>query len=372
MRWLLVLGLAMASALGLLASGSEELERRFFDFTPISEANPVVATIDDRIEIPLSELRAYWEAERRHTIDLSNPQQRSVLLDDLIAEYLLVDEAWRTGVPQAPAFSRRMDATRTMLLTDFMAMHATKEKIAEPGGSQNTDAASALADRLFEAARIDISNEAYELVKRAARAIDTTRTASQRGPVVAPREEANARMRAIIEDTPDAVLARYENKTISVRQVLVIYAGLPPPRPAVATEAGLVELIKPLITPELMALAAVKQGIADDPEFRQKFIQNRTALLRFYMQDLITAELNRRMQSPDLETHLRAWYDKHKLLYAPLEGNRVAHTPPYEEARERVLGDYSVALMERIKTEKVTALRTARQIAIDDGALEKL
>src|SRR6478735_5181625 len=108
-------GLALVSIALALAARAED-SRRLFDFTPVSPENPIVAVIDD-IEIPLSELRAYRDAERRQAVtDAASLPQRRAVLDDLINEYLHVDAAYRAGVPDSPGFARQMVATRTMIL----------------------------------------------------------------------------------------------------------------------------------------------------------------------------------------------------------------------------------------------------------------
>jgi hypothetical protein len=362
----------LSLCLALVAKSDET--RRFFDFTPVSSENPVVARIDDNIEIPLSELRAYRDTERIQTIiDPASFAQKHALLQDLIDEYLCVDEAYRTGVTQSAGFLKQMEATRTMVLTDFFALRAAAEKNSAPPVHENTDAAAVMADRLFEAASIVISNEGYELLKTGARLVDTASAASRRGPMVDPPEEAAAKLHAIVNRTPDAVLVRYEHKSISVRQLLAIYAGLPAPRPRLHEPDGLIAMIKPRIVPVLMAMEAEKQGIAADPAFQAKLAQNRNALLRFHMQGVIEREANELLQASDLEAQLHAWYAQHKTEYAPLPENAaVIVIPTYEQARARVLADYSVAVIERLRSEKAAALRKIRAITIDEAVLERL
>lgn len=344
--------------LALLARADDS--RRLFDFTPVSPENPVVAAIDG-IEIPLSELRAFRDAERRQAVtDPASLPQRRAVLDDLINEYLHVDAAYRAGVPESPGFARQMVATRTMILTDFMASRAAGEFPALPAAE---DAGHALAEKLFEAASIEVSNEACATLRHAAQAISE----------VKPGEGAGERLRAIVAATPEGVLARYENKTISIHQVLIIYAGLPPEkRPAVATQDGIVALIKPLILPELMALEAARRGIAAEPAFRQKLTQNQNALLRFHAQGQVERRTIEMMSAPDAEQHLHAWYDSHQADYAVIEAGGKRRTATYDEARPRVEGDYSVALRDRLLAEQAQALRKARAVRIDEKVLALL
>lgn len=375
--------LAMAVAL----AAPDDMSRRLFDFTPVSPANPVVATVDGAGEIPLSELRGYYRAERAHALPgpLSLAQKRGVL-DELIGEYLLVDDAYRTGVTRSPGFVHQMEATRTMLLTDFLAVrtdNAAKAALATADATAKavpptvdattkaalpTADATALANRLFAAALLDISNEAYDLVRRRAALIDRTSAESRRGPVVDPRPLAEAKLRDIVEATPDVPVVKYEGKTITTRQILVIYAGLPPPRPAVATHEDFLALIKPMVVPELMAIEAAQEGIAADPAFQQKLVQNRNTLLRFHQHGVFDREANAAMRAPGFAAQLHAWYDAHRSDYRlpPEQGGGVAS---FAAAAQRVEADCSVALVERLKVERIAALRARRRIVVNEAAL---
>jgi len=349
-----------------LAQANES--RRLFDFTPVSATNPVVATIDGAIEIPLSELRAYRHGERLRS-SVASPAEKRALLEDLLDEYLLVQETYRTGVALSPRFAKQMEATRTLILTDFMATRAQREK--KPG--ESGDAAVTLADRLFEEAPIDISNETYDIIKRAAKAIDAANPAPRPGPVRTKPEDTAGKLYAIISATPEAVAVHYAGRTLSIHEILSIYSGLPAARPDVQTQEGFVALIKPLITPELMALEAVRRGIADESEFQNKLIQNRNALLRFHAQGAIEARANEILGSPALDTTLRAWYREHADAYAPPSNAGAPATPPdFTAVRERVLADFSVDLCERFRAEKTRELRQRHTISVDEAVLGAL
>ncbi len=345
--------------------------RRLFDFAPISAANPIVATIDQTIHIPLSELRAYRDAERLQAItDPASLSQKRTVADDLITEYLYVDDAYQSGVDRSPGFSKQMAATRTMILTDLIAARVESEK--PDAHAQAGDATLALAHQLFEAADIRISNEAYALLKQCAHAIDQSRATPQPGPLMPNPQVAAAKLYEIINRTPEAVLARYEDKSISVRQILSIYAGLPDTRPNLETTEGLLEMIKPLVVSDLMAMEAARKGIADDPLFKNKVIQNQNALLRFYTQDMVDRQVNATMSDPANDFKMRAWHAQHKANYGPPRESPDQRLPTYEQVQSRVEGDYSVMLREKLLAEKATALRKTHTIEIDEAVLEKL
>jgi hypothetical protein len=353
-----------AVALGGTPLHADE-SRRLFDVAPVSASNPVVATIDGRIEIPLGELRAFQQAERLHALapDARLADKRAIL-NDLISEYLLVDEAYRAGVPQAPRFVGQMQATRTLMLADELAgqLHAARPD-ATPAGA----ATASLATRLFDEATLDVSNEAYEVARRTAAAINATTAAARTGPVVNPPEVLTDQLAALVQRAPDAVLVRYGgDQTLRVHEVLAIYAGLPPPRPDVQTHDSFLAMIKPLIVPHLMAAQAARDGLAATPDFQRRLTRNQNVLLRFHMHGEIESEANRQLAQPDLEEKLRAWHRAHRTEYRVGDGGLAT----FAEAKERVLADYSVALVEDLKRAKVTRLRSSHRIAIDDAVLE--
>ncbi len=360
-------GLLSCSA---LATARADESRRFFDFTPISADNPVVATIDGTLAIPLSELRAYRHGERLQAKTDTLAQKRA-LLDDLVNEYLYVDEAYRAGVVTSPRFAKQMETTRTLILTDFMSTRALQEK--NKTSPTPNDAAAALANRLFDTATIDISNEAYGVIKRAAKTIDVTSAASKRGPIVDPPEAAAEKLYAIVNAAPEAVAVSYAGKTISIHELLSIYAGLPTPRPPVETQEGFVAMIKPLITPELMALEAIRRGIAEEPEFQNKVIQNRNALLRFHVHGAIETQANEVLRGPALEAQLAAWYRDHAAAFVtPAIDGGAGKIPPLSDVKDRALADFSVDLCDRLLAEKAHELRKLRPVAINEAALQSL
>lgn len=361
-----------ALVLMLVAPAQGDESRRLFDFEPVSATNPVVATIDNAIEIPLSELRAYREAERINVpLDHANITGKRALLEELINEYLSVDDAYRNGVTQAPGFLKRMDATRTMILTDFLANQVLREKGEPSAGAE--DPVAKLGEQLFDAAVIEISNESYAIVQQAAKEIDAvSATAARPGPISPSPQPTAEKLRMIVHQTPESVLVRYEGKSIFIHQLLAIYAGLPPPRPELGTHDGLLGMIKPFVIPELMALEAVKRGIDREPAFQEKLIQNRNALLRFHMQGVVDRQANELMNQPDVESHLHAWYESHKTDYSGATPETEGPLPPYLEIRPRVEADYSVSLRDNLLAERTRLLRKTRSVQIDEKALGML
>jgi len=304
--------------LGLAAGARADGEsRRLFDFAPVSILNPVVATIDGRIEIPLSELRAYRAAEHNLSVtEQGNLGQKRAILDALIDQYLYVDECYRTGVTQNPGFLKEMEATRTLILTDLVTPQDPKE-------------AMKMGDRLFEQADELISNEAWALLKKAALAVDKNRSAERRDYLA-----------RLLKSIPDAELVRCGKHSLKVQNVAVIYAGMSAPRPDLQTQAGVIQMIKPLLIPELMADEAERQGIASRPAFQQQLDRNRNALLRFHVQGEIEHEANRLMADD--------------------------HSSP------EVKAERSVRLLEELMGQKARALRKEHHVAVNDAVLAGL
>jgi len=357
--WLLV-GWLM---LGLPAnSRATSFERRLFDFTPVSSTNPVVARIGNTMEIPMSEYRAYVAAEKEAIIRTNASfAEKQAVLDDLIGEYLLVDDAYKNGVDKHPEFLRKMDYTRTILLSEFLTAQEVdaKAKTADEYHRLLAD----LQNRVFEAAEIIVSNEAYEKLKKAAREINAADQTS------IDRKASMARIRAVMESMDESVLARYDNEKVTVKEVLAIYANLHAPRPRLETKQDLIDILKPLVMPSLLAAEARKRGIENHADFKNKIEQNRNALLRIYEHGRLQQQASDGMKAPDLSERLRAWYEQNKEHYA-IDGAAGSKTiPPYSEVRERVEGDYSVGLWERAEADKIRSLRKSNQVKIDDAVL---
>jgi hypothetical protein len=350
---------------------SADLSRRLCDFTPASADNPIVARIGDAIAIPASEYRAYRQAEKLHAItDETSLAQKRAVLDDLIGEYLYVDDAYRSGVAESPGFAKRMEFTRSLLLSDFLAAQTIERTHSTP--EANAQAVADLGERLFEAATIEVSNETYARLKTAARAIDLASAASQRGPVVDLPAIASARLRDIVDRTADGVLARYQQKTITLKQILVIHAGLAAPRPPLDSQEALIAMLKPLILPDLLAAEAARAGIEALPAFQHKLIENRNALLRFHAAGVIEGRANETLKAPDLREKMQAWYHAHAADYALTDETGLRRVPTYAEVQQRVEGDFSVALRDDLRAKKAAELRAARGVTIDETVLRNL
>lgn len=366
--WLLAVGFPV---IVFGAAPASDTSRRMFDFTPVSADNPVVARIGETIAIPASEYRAYQKTEKIHAItDPSSLAQKRAVLEDLISEYLYVDEAYRHGVAESAGFTKRMDYTRSLLLADFLTAQTVNPAAATP--EANNASLDALTNRLFDAATIEVSNEAYAALKTVTKAIDTASAASQRGPIIDPPSVATAKLRQIVETAPEGVLARYLQKSISIKQLLAIYAGLSAPRPRLDTQEALVDMLKPIIVPELMAVEAAKRGIDATPAFQNKVIENRNALLRFKAQGLIESRANETLKAPDVSQRLQAWYAAHADQYAMADEGGVKKVPALADVRQRVEGDFSLDLRDQLRAAKAEELRRAQPVSIDEAVLRGL
>jgi hypothetical protein len=288
--------------------------RRLFDFTPVSTNNPIVARIGGSLEIPVSEYLAYRKAEHLSTItNTLDLNQKKELLNGLIDQYLLVDEACRTGADQHPGFTSRMDYTRTIMLSDFLVAQEVEAKVKT--ADEYNQLLENLKNRLFDAATIDVSIGDYDKLKIAARELHA-------------------------------------------------------PRPPLESNDDLINLLKPLIVPELMAAEARRLGIESQPAFQNKLIENRNALLRIHMRGLIEAQANQELKAPGLDQRIQSWYQQNAEQYAVPATNGVKTIPTYAAIKKRLAGDYSVDLRDRIQAEKVRALRKAHPVEIIEAILK--
>jgi hypothetical protein len=361
----------LAIALCLIAQCSKVeagYDRRFFDFTPISTTNPAVAQIDNSIEIPTSEYVAYQKAEHLATVkDKLDLNQKKEILNELIDQYLLVDDAYKVGADKQPGFIHRMEFTKTLILSDMLVARDVdaKAKTAE----QYNELLTNLQERLLDETEIDISNEAYDQLKAMARGINSA------GDLASSPEEqkdaAREKTREIMQHSPDAVLARYDGKSLTVKQVLAVYAQLHIPRPNLENQSVLTDFLKPFIVPDLLSVEAQKEGMDKSQEFQDKVLQNQNALLRIYMRNKLEAEADDKLQTSDLDVQMESWYDQHKDQYAR-QVNGKNEIPSYAEMRKRVQGDYSEDLLEHLQAKKIQTLRSTHEVRIDDTVLDRL
>ena len=369
MRSYLVLPLLVLSITQAIRAGETDYARRIYDFSPVSDDNPVLVKINQSIEIPISEYLAYQRAEHLNTTTNQIAlEQKKELLDGLIGEYLLVDEAYRLNADQHPGFTSRMKYTRTIMLSDFLVQQEVHSKATNADDYNRR--LDELQARLFDEATIDVSIGDYDKLKDAARKINAVDTDATRANAVGYGSAASlAKMRDIMQSLPDSVLARYNGTPITVKQVLAIYAPLRPPRPPLKTNDDLVNLLKPMIVPELMAAEAARRGIENQPEFRNKIIENRNALLRIYMHGMIESEAAAKLDVPDLENQMKTWFLQNTNRFAiptPDGGKRI---PTYEEVHKRIEGDYSIEVRDQLQAEKIRALRQSHKIEIDSTLL---
>src|SRR5262249_30942374 len=155
----------------------------------------------------------------KSNIDLATKKD---VLNHLIDQYLLVDEAYRMGADKRADFTNRMEFTRTLILSDLLVTRDVQAK-AKTGEDYNR-LLDALQNRLFDAATIEVSPDSYELLKKATREINALNEAPD--PSAKGHSQSSARTREAMAKTPDAVLARYDAKQITVKQILAIYASL--------------------------------------------------------------------------------------------------------------------------------------------------
>ncbi len=342
-----------------------DCSRRIFDFTPVSRTNPVLARINGSNSISESEFVAYRKAEHLSTINEHlTLNRKKEILNDLIDEYLLIDAAYQSGADQHPEFVKRMDFTRTLILSDFLVSEEVEAKAKT--GEEYNKLLDELQNRLFDAATIDVSVQSYDVLKNAAKEVDAIGTPGKGESTV------GAKARGIVEKMTDTVLARYNGEVVTVKEILAVYIPLHVPRPRLETEDDLVKLLKPLIVPELMAAEAKMRGMESLPAFQNKIVENRNALLRIYMHGLINTEANQQLAAPNLDVRIKSWYHENARKYAVHGADGAETIPAYETIGARLEGDYSEDLRNRIKEEKLQDLRKGRDIQIDEAVLKGL
>jgi len=363
---LIVLGAFVVSTMaGTSSTDFSDCARRCFDFTPLSRTNPALARINTSIAIPVSEFLAYQKAEHLSTLkEHLDSAKKKEILNDLIDEYLLVDEAYKAGADRNPEFSKRMEFTRTLIFSDLLVTDEVETKAKT--GEEYNKLLGQLEDRLFDAATIDVSVQAYDVLKNAAKEIDAL------GPPGKGESTVGAKAHEILEKMADTVLARYNGEVVTVKEILAVYIPLHVPRPRLETEDDLVKMLKPLIVPALMAAEAKRRGMEALPAFQEKIIENRNALLRIYVHGMVNGEANRQLTAPNLDARMKSWYRQNAKQYAVRGADGAETIPAYETIKARLESDYSEDLRDRIRMEKLRALRKTCDIQINEAVLKGL
>lgn len=262
-----------------IATEPEQLIR-LRDFSPVSEANPVVARIvDTPIVIPMSEFRAYLSSElseeERTSLD---PNAARTHLERLIDELVLLRDAYRKNVDASEPIASALEGTRRMLLAEFL----TREEVGDKAKSAEQYSAllAALEDRLFEEAEIVVSNEAYAVLKEAV---------TRYGPGKPDELPAGLAARQ---------LAVCGDMKVTIGDVLSMYLGLTPgKRPDITTPEVLAGLLKELLADGLKVAEARKRRLDRGRLYRETVAANRAALTRMWLQDRITDEAVEQMKA---------------------------------------------------------------------------
>jgi hypothetical protein len=326
-----------------------EQMHRIYDFTPVSESNPIVARVEGTaVEIPLSELQGHLKAE-------VNDEERAKLtvegkrkqLDRLIEELMLLEDAYQQKADQSPRVADTLDGTRKMLLAEFL----TKEEVDDKAktGDDHTRLRKVLRERLLQKTPITVSNEAFADLKAA-----LAKAGKEPGEVpaeLAPRP-----------------LARCADTTITMGEVWKAWAAAPPgERRDIRTPAGLSAVLEDLSEDVVKVAEAKARGIDKTRPYREKVEANRAALTRMWFQDRVTREASERMKSPEIEGRLRQWYQDHlKTRYTYKDPQGQEKVVVFEQEKESIKNDYFDQLRESVRIERARQLIGSKKVIVDE------
>ena len=351
---------AVSLAVGCGSGGSEmrpttvatepEQMHRIYDFTPVSESNPVVArVVDTPVEIPLSELQAHLRAdvneEERRGLDAAGKRRQ---LDRLIDELVLLWDAYRQGADKSERVATTLDGTRNMLLAEFVV----KQEVDDKAKSREEHARllKAFHQRLFDRASLTVSNEAYDALKKAAAA----------RPSAGPAE--------LEPQLAGHLLARSQEHTVTIGDVWKAWAAPPPGKRANLNDpAALTELLKQVTEEPFKVYEALARGIDKARPYREKVEANRAALTRMWAHDQVTQEAVQRLRSAETEPRLRQWYQDHlktRYTYRDEKGNE--KVLDFDKERQSIENDYFDELRERVKAERARRVRGDRKVEVDE------
>jgi hypothetical protein len=168
-------------------------------------------------------------------------------------------------------------------------------------------------------------------------------------------------------------VARCNDLVVTIGDVLHAYAKRGSShRPDLRTRDGLIDILKEILEPPLMAAAAQSRGLERSPFFLEKMTLNRAALLRFYAQDRIADQAAARMKAPGLRSQLKQWFEAHvkdRYTYKDENGNDRVYA--FDKEQDRIADDYFENLRETIRAETVKSLRAGHPVSVDEKQLAR-
>lgn len=378
------------------ASGLHSL----YDMTPVSATNPVLATVKDcGIEIPVSEFRAYVEAQPK-TMPMTSGtnglpltlEQKRAPLQNLINEHLLMWLGYQQKADQTPDIAHLLEVTRAMLMREYLVAQDTGNKPVTTAEYQQVR--QKLIDQSFNQTDVTVSDDAYQKLKAALKFLRSTgeNSPAQTNLFSDPAlNKLSPPVRQAVEDsvkqaiqpsilnqlTPEmrnSVFARCKVGFITIGDVLDCYRQMPPDkRPDLERPAGVNQILEQMFAKSLLTEEVRKRGLEKSPMMLEKLQLNRNMLVRLYALNQFAREATARAKEPGEQARVKQWYQAHlKDRYTYKDANGKEQVIPFEGQYERIEDDFVDDLREKIREQRVYALRKAHKIRINEPELKQL
>ena len=329
-----------------------EQMHRIYDFTPVSESNPIVARVAGTpVEIPMSELQAHLKAEvneeERKKLDAAGKRRQ---LDRLIDELTLLWDAYEQKADKSERVTTTLDGTKKLLLGEFLVKEEVDDKAKT--SEEHARMLKVFRERLFQKAAITVSNESYAVLKEAAK---------QKSP---PPD-------SLTPEVAAHALAQCLDHTVTIGDVWKVWTAQPPDKRAdLGSPEQLTSILYDLTEDVLKVNEARARGIDKRRPYREKVQANRAALTRMWAHDRVTQEASQRLKSPETEPRLRQWYQDHlksRYTYKDEQGNEKVMS--YDAEKQSIENDYFDELRETVKAERAKRLRGDRKVEVDERLL---
>ena len=336
------------------AATEPEQMHRIYDFSPVSEANPIVARVlGTPVEIPMSELQGHLKAEVNDEERAKlTPEGKRKQLDRLVEELILLWDAYQQKADEHERVVNTLDGTRKMLLGEFLTKEDVDDKAKS--GEDHARQRALFLERLFQKTPITVSNEAYAELKAAVAKVAPSADPGEPPPALAGRP-----------------LAKCKDQTVTVGDAWKAWAGKPASaRPDLRDPSGLESILKDLTEDTAKVSEALARGIEKTRPYREKVQANRAALTRMWFQDRVTQEAVQRSKSPETEARLRQWYQDHlKTRYTYKDEQGKEQVVSFDAEKESIKNDYFDQLRETVRTERARRLLGDRKVEVDERLL---
>jgi len=337
------------------ASAAIEDVRRLYDLTPVSSNNPVLVSVKEcRIEIPLSEFRAYINSTFMPGKDgkpLTSVEKRDKL-NQLLDDYFWIWKGYEEKAYETPDIRGMLAVTRDEAMKALFIEQEADAKVKSLEEYEKLK--EELRQRIFDQADIHISPAGYAALTNAIKSPD-------------------AQTASLTAEEKDQPLVTCKAGTVTTGVFLRAYLGIPAEsRPDLHNPTNFTAMLQDVLGDQLLLAEAKERGLDQADPVRTQVQADRTGLVRQWAMEQATREADAMMKAPDIEDRLKKWYKSHrKTLYTIKDKDGKKTLLDFQKNHDQVQGDYFEDLLEQVRRQDLQKLRAGKKIDLDGKVLDQ-